>query len=98
MALAAIPMWFVIGNLTSTTHGLLSKKFEAYSKKSFSSKGNMVTANRDQFSGHITVSTKTLDMEPCLYVFDIKGRILEEILVGTYKLTVKVDGKTDVKR
>ncbi|NIP23563.1 MAG: hypothetical protein GWN67_05730, partial [Phycisphaerae bacterium] len=81
------------GKLTSTIHGLLSKKYEAYGKKSFAYEGNTVTANRDQFSGHITVPTKTLDMESCRYIFDINGRILEEVLVGTYKLTVKIDGK-----
>jgi hypothetical protein len=84
------------GELTSTIHGLLSKKFTTYGKKSFTAEGNVLTANRDRFSAHITIPTKTLDMEPCRYVFDIDGRILEEVLVGTYKLTVEIDGKPDV--
>ena len=39
---------------------------------------------------------KTLDMEACRYIFEIDGRLLDEVLVGAYKLTVKIDGRRDI--
>jgi len=84
------------GRLTSTVHGLLSQKFETYSRTGFTYEGNTAATDGDRLTAHVTVPTKTLDMEPCLYIFDLDGRLLDEVLVGTYKLTVKIDGKPDV--
>ncbi|MHC4740820.1 MAG: hypothetical protein ACYS8Z_02845 [Planctomycetota bacterium] len=90
-------LWLGIedGKLTSTIHGLLSQKWEAYGKKNFAYKDNEVKADKNRITAHITVPTQTLDMEPCKYVFDIDGRILDEVLVGTYKLKVEIEGKPD---
>jgi len=84
------------GKLTSASHGLLSQKFHTYSRQAFTAEGNRAVLDRGQLTAHITVPTKTLDMEPCRYIFDIEGRLLDAVLVGTYKLTVKIDGKPDV--
>ena len=84
------------GRLTSTIQGRLSRKYEHYGRKPFHSTDNRVSADRDGFSAHIVVPATTLDMEPCRYVFDIEGHVLEEVLVGTYRLTVEIDGKPDV--
>jgi hypothetical protein len=84
------------GKLTSTSHGLLSQKFHTYTKRGFPAEGNTATADRERLTARITVPTKTLDMEPCRYVFDMDGRLMNTVLVGTYKLTVKIDGKPDV--
>jgi len=85
------------GKLVFTNHGLYSKKFHTYAMKGFASEGNTVSADRDRFTAHVTVPTKTLDMEPCQYIFDMDGRLMEEVMIGTYKLTVKIDGKPDVQ-
>ncbi len=84
------------GKLKSAIHGLLSKKYEAYARQGFSVEGNSVTVDRDRLNARITVPTKTLDMEPCQYIFEMDGRVMEWVLVGTFKLTVKIDGKPDV--
>jgi len=85
------------GKLTSTIHGQLSQKFAIHGKKGFTAGGNTAAADRDRLRAHITVPAKTLDMEPCRYVFDIDGAYLGEVMVGLYRLTVKVEGKADVK-
>jgi len=85
------------GKLTATAHGRLSQKFHTYGKEPFEHEGNTAAVTgRDRLTAQVTVPAKTLDMEPCLYFFDIDGRLMEEVLVGTYKLTVKIDGKPDV--
>ncbi len=84
------------GKLTSTIHGSLSQKWQTFGRTPFSFRGNMASADYDRLTAHITVPAKTLDMEPCRYVFDIDGRRMDEVLVGTYKLTVEIDGKPDV--
>jgi len=86
------------GKLTSTSHGLFSKKFHTYAKKGFTAEGNTAAvAGVDRFTAHVTVPTKTLDMEPCRYIFDLDGRLMDAVMVGTYKLTVKIEGKPDMK-
>jgi len=81
----------------STIHGLLSRKFAVYGKKSFTAAGNTLTADRDRMRAHITVPTRTLDMEPRRYIFDLDGTYIGPVMVGRYSLTVKIDGKPDVK-
>jgi len=85
------------GKLTSTIHGQLSQKFAVYGKKAFTFKGNTATADRDRIKARITVPSKTLDMEPCRYIYDLEGAYLGPVMVGMYKLTVKIEGKPDVK-
>ncbi len=58
--------------------------------------GNTVTAERDRFTARIAVPTKTLDVEPCTYIFDIDGHLYDEHIVGVYNVTVKIDGKSDI--
>jgi len=84
------------GKLVSTIHGSLSQKNEFYGRTGFTFEGNTASADHDRLTAHVTVPTKTLDMEPCRYVFEIDGRRMDEVLVGTYKLTVEIDGKPDV--
>ncbi len=85
------------GKLTSTIHGQLSQKFAVYGKKGFTFKGNTATADRDRIKASITVPSMTLDMEPCRYIYDLQGAYLGPVMVGMYKLTVKIEGKPDVK-
>ncbi len=85
------------GKLASTSRGLYSQKFRAYGRTAFTAEGNTATADVDRLTAHITVPTKTLDMEPCQYVFDLDGQLMDEVMIGTYKLTVKIDGKPDVQ-
>jgi hypothetical protein len=91
-------LWLGIedGELTATSHGLLSKKLRAYGRTAFHAEGNTAEATRDRIRAHVTVPTNTLNMEPCRYVFDIDGRPLEGLLVGTYELTVHIEGRPDV--
>lgn len=84
------------GQLVSAAHGLLSQKFETYARQPFAFAGNTATADLDRLTARITVPTATLDMEPCRYVFDIDGRLMDNTLVGTYKLTVEIEGKPSV--
>jgi hypothetical protein len=91
-----LSLGFEDGKLTSAIHALLSQKFEVYSPKSFRVEDCQITATRDKVSGRIVVPTKTLDMEPATYIYEIDGRPLESYIVGTYKLAVKIDGKPDV--
>jgi hypothetical protein len=84
------------GRLISTAHASMSKKHTASGRQGFTAVGNTVTAERDRFTAHIAVPAKTLDMEPCTYVFDIDGHMFDQHLVGTYDLTVKIDGRDDI--
>jgi hypothetical protein len=83
------------GKLTSTSHGLLSQKFHTHSRKNFTAEGNTAAVDGHRLTAHITVPAKTLDMEPCRYIFDMEGRMMDAVMVGTYKLIVKIDGKPD---
>jgi len=84
------------GKLVFTAHATMDKKFRATPYQAFSAEGNTVAAERDRFTAHIAVPTKTLDMEPCTYTFDIDGHLYDEHIVGGYDLTVKIDGKPDI--
>ncbi|MBC8374102.1 MAG: hypothetical protein H8E53_10940 [Planctomycetes bacterium] len=84
------------GKLTSTIHGQLSQKFAVHGKKGFTFKGNTATADRDRIKAHITVPSMTLDMEPCRYIYELQGAYLGPVMVGMYKLTVKIEGKSAV--
>ena len=78
------------GRLVSTIQGRLNQKWTTYGLKAFTFAGNSAAADHDRLSARITVPTTTLDMEPCRYVFELEGRRLDEVLVGTYRLTVEV--------
>ena len=84
------------GKLTSTIHGQLSQKFAVHGKNGFTFPGNTAVADRDRLKARIIVPTRTLDMEPCRYMFDMDGTYIGAVMVGTYKLTVKIEGKPDV--
>jgi len=84
------------GKLVSAAHASMDKKFNASGRTPFAVDGNTVTAERDRFTAHIAVPTKTLDMEPCTYVFDIDGHLYDEHIVGSYALAVKIAGKPDI--
>jgi len=88
---------FEDGKLTSTIHGQLSRKFAVHGKRGFPLKGCTASADRDRIKARIVVPSKTLDMEPCRYIFDMDGAYLGTVMVGLYKLTVEIDGKADVK-
>ena len=83
------------GRLVSTIQGRLNQKWTTYGLKAFTFAGNSAAADHDRLSARITVPTTTLDMEPCRYVFELEGRRLDEVLVGTYRLTVEVPGRAD---
>jgi hypothetical protein len=84
------------GKLVSTAHATMDKKFNAVDRKGFTVEGNTVTAEKYRFAANVAVPAETLDTEPCTYVFDIDGHIYDEHLVGSYDLTVKIEGKPDV--
>jgi hypothetical protein len=84
------------GRFTSAMHGGLSQKWEVYGLKGFDPAACDLSATRDRLHGRVVVPTRTLDMEPCTYIFEIDGRPIEGYVVGLYKLTVKIDGKPDV--
>ncbi len=79
--------------LISTSHGLLSRKYEAYAQKPFAFEGNTAACDGDKLVAHVTVPANTLDMEACRYIFDIDGRMMANLLVGTYRLRVEIEGK-----
>ena len=85
------------GRFTAAVHALLSKKLEVYGLKGFDASACDLRATRDRLHGRVVVPTKTLDMEPATYVYEIEGRPIEGYVVGLYKLTVKVAGKPDVR-
>jgi len=86
------------GKLTSTIHGLLSQKHEPFSRKGFSpSESSVTVTGREKVTARIVVPTVTLDMEPCKYIYDIKGWFMDQVFLGTYDLTVEIAGKEDVK-
>ena len=85
------------GKLTSTIRGLLSQKHHTYDRESFRFEGNDATGDGERLTAKITVPAKTLGMEPCRYVFELDGRMMDAVLVGTYALIVKIDGKPDIR-
>ncbi len=87
---------FEDGKFTSGIFGLMSKKFEVYGEKAFDSGKSSLEATPDRVSGRVVVPFTTLDMERATYEFEIDGRPLETYIVGTYKLSVKIDGRPDV--
>jgi hypothetical protein len=91
-----LSLGFEGGKLASVIHGTLSKKYEVYARKGVSAAACELTASTDRVAGRVVVPTKTLDMEPATYIYEIDGRPLETFFVGTYALTVKVEGKPDV--
>ena len=84
------------GKLVSTAHATMDKKSRATPYRGFQAEGNFVQAERDRFAARISVPAKTLDMEPCTYVFDIDGHFYDIHIVGVYALTVVIDGKPDI--
>lgn len=92
-------LWLGIrdGELVAASHGLLSRKFTTYGRARFETGGSTVSADKDRIQARITVPTKTLDMEPCRYVFEIDGRPYDDLLVGTYDLTVEIEGREDIR-
>lgn len=85
------------GKLTSTIHGLLSQKHHTYARQSFEFEGNAAAVIDERLTAKIMVPARTLDMEPCRYEFQLDGRMMDAVLVGTYVLTAKIDGKPDIK-
>jgi len=85
------------GKLTSTIHGAMSRTFNPEGMVPFAPGSSTVTADRDGFTAEVAVPGKTLDMVPCEYVYQMQGRFLNRVIVGTYDLTVKIDGKDDIR-
>ncbi len=90
-----LTLGFEGGKLTSLVHGVLSQKAEVFGNHPADPAGSDVTATPDRLAGRVAIETKTLDMEPATYVFEIDGRPMEGLITGLYKLTVKVPGKSD---
>lgn len=92
-------LWLGIrdGELVAASHGLLSRKFTLYGRTRFEVEGSTASAEKDRIQARIIVPTKTLDMEPCRYVFEIDGRPYDGLLVGTYDLAVEIEGREDIR-
>lgn len=80
----------------AAAHGGMSQKFETFGRTPFEVGESTLALDGEVVRGTIVVPTKTLDMEPCRYVFALEGRRMDGLFVGTYALIVKVDGKPDV--
>ena len=84
------------GKLTSLIFGNLSKNSSVEALAPVEIGDGVVEADRDGFTAKVTVPATTLDVVPCDYVYEMTGRFLNNVVVGTYKLTAKVAGQDDV--
>lgn len=84
------------GMLVSAIHGRLSRIFRPYGETAFAPGESTAAATRDRITARIVVPAQTLDLDPCEYIYDIEGRVMEAVVVGTYTLTVKQRGMPDV--
>ena len=85
------------GKLTSAIHGIMSRTFKPEGMTPFDVASSRVAAVRDGFTGKVQLPSVTLDMEPCMYVFDMTGRFHDEVIVGEYTVTVEREGEPDVR-
>ncbi len=79
----------------SLSHGLLSQKFRAYQRTPVKAASSEISMTRNRFEGKVVIPTMTLDMVPCVYTYEFEGRYLSNLIVGTYKATVSIEGKED---
>jgi len=91
-----LDLGFEDGKLTSAAHAVLNRKNQVSNLTAFSPEKSELTATRDRLAGRIVVPAKTLDMDPATYIFEIDGRPLENYVLGTYAMTVKVQGQNDI--
>lgn len=84
------------GRIVSAIHGRLSRIYTPYDETAFAPGESTATATRDRFTARVVVPTQTLDAEPCQYIYDIDGCVMDALVAGTYTLTVKQGGKPDV--
>jgi hypothetical protein len=91
-----LQLGFDQGELASATFAGLSQKWQVYSRKPFPLENCTTTIDGDGITASVSIPTMTLDMVPAIYHFEIQGRFLETYLLGTYRLTVEVDGKNDI--
>jgi hypothetical protein len=82
------------GEIVSLSHGLMSKKRRAYQRTPVDKSDSKVTITDKKFSGKVQFPAKTLDMEPCTYVYEFEGRYLNGLAVGKYKATVTTEDGT----
>ena len=82
--------------LTSLIYGNLSKNSSVEALAPVEIGDSVVEADRDSFTAKVTVPSTTLDIVPCVYVYEMTGRFLNSVIVGTYKLTAKVEGRDEV--
>jgi hypothetical protein len=84
--------------LASGIAGSMSPKNEVYGLQGFPTQAGAVTIDTDRITGKIAIPTKTLDLTPCEYAFELDGRIMEGMVVGAYRMTVKVEGGEPIVR
>ncbi|MBD3334311.1 MAG: hypothetical protein GF355_02245 [Candidatus Eisenbacteria bacterium] len=93
-----LSLGFKDGKLVKASHGVMSLKKEVYAQRELSLEGQKFEVSEDGFSGQIRVPSETLDLEPCVYVIDVvKGHFQGGLAVGVNDVTVKREGKEDVK-
>ena len=84
------------GKLVKASRGLLSFNMSEYARTDFPIDGSTVTVDGNTFKGVVRVPYRTLDLEPCDYVFDFNGSAFNNLLVGPYRVTVEREGKPNV--
>jgi hypothetical protein len=84
------------GKLTSLIYGNLSKSSSVEALAPVEIGDGVVEADRDGFTAKVTVPSTTLDIVPCDYVYEMTGRFMNGVIVGTYKLIAKAEGQDEV--
>jgi hypothetical protein len=79
-------------DIVSLSRGLMSKKGRAYQRTPVDASDSKVTITDKKFSGKVQFKAKTLDMEPCSYVYEFEGRYLNGLAVGKYTATITPEG------
>jgi len=81
--------------LISGVSGSLSLLNEIYNLTGFPVKVNDLTYDGNCIKGKLIIPTQTLDLLPCEYTFLIDGRVVDNIVVGSYLMSAKLkDGET----
>ncbi len=84
------------GKLVKASHAVMSLKREVYAQRELPVEGQELRVSEDGFSGTIRVPTETLDLEPCVYVVEMKGHFQGGLAVGVGKVAIERKGQEEV--
>ncbi len=80
------------GKLVSAVAGVMSQKRQMYGQAPFAADAAALAIDDASIRGKLSVPFQTIDLTPARYDFEIDGRMLEGLVVGSYRLTVNVAG------